>query len=965
MKLGEKMSEVVNGIRLKEVYIKNFRGYGENENEEDKYFKFTDLDKDFILLNGYNGYGKTSFFEAIEWCLTDSVERLKKFKNYYNGKILKKSFYLKFYSSDEDKHIRNKREISVKLIFNNDLIIVRKTKCNKLKLTPNDSYISEVEVYKNGVRVEENNVLNLNDFINNNEGKEYIHGLLNTNFLGQENINDFIRATNTIERKKTLLRLLNLEDISIIKEKSERIKKSKAIRNTIAQNNELIEKINGYKIKIDERFFNNNWGTIEQYIDTLNKEKEKYCDFIKNNSEFYSTNKDVIGECNEFTIDNCINKIQKFKLLSKNIMKKIENAKVEITELKNVNDKIEKINLCNKFIKKDKLITSIEFASNINIDEINESYSKYNTKYIYNDKEIKKLNNEKELLYDKYLYNKLVSNYFKNKFRVYIDFRDMRIKEDFWNSYKVFWSDLKIDIIQNCEKDKISEDIVNSIEKEINEDIYENRYKNLNEKLTILNHNIEIANLRYNELTNNNNSYNKLLKDVKNYILNNKLLDECPICYNNDFSNEKYKSKFKNYIPKETNLESLMNIIDLTISEGDNNCKILLENLNKLSIQKNDLIEKINNEIIKAIEGKFTDLYYKVHNIFETIYSSKQEKIDLLFQENSRLIRQLKEMKTNKDRYNECIKNITEKISEVKVESLNNKVLMQMILELKLVQEKVISEMIAKEIFLYEPSKDEVVEKRDIYINQLDKIYITYIAEPQNLKRDIRLKEIVVKIFSEQLDILNKINFYELPDEYEEILSSISKNKYKIDEIQAETLILKKYLSNAEKILNNVTKEEVKIFNELSKENTLISWIYNQINPHPYYRDIIIDLDDNGGIIFKGSTEEVIYDQIFSAAQLNILALSIFLGLGIPSNYTELEQLYLDDPIQSMDDTNVLALIDVFRAIIDSKSSRSLMVSSHDNDFSKLISIKMRNRDITHYDFVGYGKEGPIIKQIK
>ncbi len=74
----------------------------------------------------------------------------------------------------------------------------------------------------------------------------------------------------------------------------------------------------------------------------------------------------------------------------------------------------------------------------------------------------------------------------------------------------------------------------------------------------------------------------------------------------------------------------------------------------------------------------------------------------------------------------------------------------------------------------------------------------------------------------------------------------------------------------------------------------------------------------------------------------------------------------MDDPIQSMDDVNILAFIDVLRAIMDSKySNKHIVVSTHDEDFAQLLSIKMRNRKMVQYRIVGYTEEGPQIIKMK
>lgn len=69
--------------------------------------------------------------------------------------------------------------------------------------------------------------------------------------------------------------------------------------------------------------------------------------------------------------------------------------------------------------------------------------------------------------------------------------------------------------------------------------------------------------------------------------------------------------------------------------------------------------------------------------------------------------------------------------------------------------------------------------------------------------------------------------------------------------------------------------------------------------------------------------------------------------------------MFLDDPIQSMDDVNILALIDVIRAIMDSRyNDKHIVISTHNEDFAQLVAIKMRNRGIVQYNITGYTEEG-------
>jgi DNA repair exonuclease SbcCD ATPase subunit len=81
--------------------------------------------------------------------------------------------------------------------------------------------------------------------------------------------------------------------------------------------------------------------------------------------------------------------------------------------------------------------------------------------------------------------------------------------------------------------------------------------------------------------------------------------------------------------------------------------------------------------------------------------------------------------------------------------------------------------------------------------------------------------------------------------------------------------------------------------------------------------------------------------QVLSAGQLNALAVSLFLALNLEEQ-SRFEVALLDDPVQNMDDLNVLSLIDVMRAL---RSRRQLILTTHDIVLAQLLQTKLRPLD--------------------
>jgi hypothetical protein len=159
---------------------------------------------------------------------------------------------------------------------------------------------------------------------------------------------------------------------------------------------------------------------------------------------------------------------------------------------------------------------------------------------------------------------------------------------------------------------------------------------------------------------------------------------------------------------------------------------------------------------------------------------------------------------------------------------------------------------------------------------------------------------------------------------------------------------------------------------KLSEIEPLLQRIFSRIDPHPTFRVIKFATDVIRG---KGRLDAEIRDSaedkssktpeaIFSSSQLNALAVSVFLSFNLALPHLPLQAALLDDPIQSLDEINLLGLVDLLRR---TKEKRQIVVSTHDGRFGRLLARKLRpaNADETTsvIELRGWNRSGPEVIQ--
>ncbi|QUM90558.1 hypothetical protein HWV03_18055 [Moritella sp. 36] len=148
------------------------------------------------------------------------------------------------------------------------------------------------------------------------------------------------------------------------------------------------------------------------------------------------------------------------------------------------------------------------------------------------------------------------------------------------------------------------------------------------------------------------------------------------------------------------------------------------------------------------------------------------------------------------------------------------------------------------------------------------------------------------------------------------------------------------------RVINDSLKKQINHYFHID----LINTIYKKIDPHPDFKKIAFNCvfpdegrpklqvyieDDEGNNIISPTLH-------FSSAQVNVLSLSIFLAKAINTKNAgkDVDCIFIDDPVQSMDSINVLGVIDLLRSL-SVNLGKQIIISTHDDNFHALLKQKL------------------------
>lgn len=227
----------------------------------------------------------------------------------------------------------------------------------------------------------------------------------------------------------------------------------------------------------------------------------------------------------------------------------------------------------------------------------------------------------------------------------------------------------------------------------------------------------------------------------------------------------------------------------------------------------------------------------------------------------------------------------------------------------------------------------------DECINIGNKIPIEYISANKKYNfSEIRKKypinsEQVYQLNKERLDKKRQYiqeQFYRSFDEIKEYIKNLEMKKKAIEELQFQIKEYEKAIKSAIGMYKKQVIDEIEIPFFVYSSRLLQSYHGGQG---------ILMKNDGGSIRFTspGNEHDVLYTM--SSGQLSAVLLSFSLALNKIYSGNELNMLLVDDPIQCMDDINMISFVELLRREF---SGCQIFLSTHEEDFSNYVRYKFK-----------------------
>lgn len=980
-------------MKFKKIKLEAFRAY---ESSEFGTFDFTLADgnaSNFISIYGPNGFGKTSIYDAVEWCITNNINRLKEYDELAKDE---RKEVTSVSNHREKQHILKNRNASESAVGKVTLDTTKKEFIREIPVVPR----AGSKDYSFDDKKTEN---------------KYFQDVI----LSQEGIDSFLRKEDSKERYKSFINYFGNESDSIINDNLEKLIKrnnrdidelNEAISNLILlidnkqdvgvleDVNSIIKKLNsnGEKITlIDEGFdeklklklsnhISNRKVNLQESIEALEKSLNNLFD-IKNEIKPYAIARESHGKLSK--LFEHLKELEvlalQYDLLKANKSKVnlYEQKRKEIETYKDQSDKIS--------------IKLISLEKELNSKKIKLENKQSNLVALKVDcSDLKKSLNEIELIKKEFNLDDNINNTQFNQ-------KQLRGKLSKCEENIIEQQNLIIDLNQQLnilenhkyengrpESPQWSE-IINVA----------NKLKSLESELKGLNIKIDLT--------------EKLSSDVKNLanigieVAKKNESSSCPLCSyeyesleklivsikKNQLLSDSVKedlekkdnilSEYKKYEVKhqekfdilKNSLINQINKAQLKIDEDDKRRVILVSKLNKLLDKESQIVNIVGDKTL----GQFIDEAKASIKSFESSIKLKINEITEIKGQINHLISQKKLLSESIIVHKESIENIKADssygyLSDVLKDKTSNE-FYSFLKELESKKSKEIEKLQINfnaechrlefnELKLKGLSNlKNVREKCEIEIKEADKkiSHFDFFRMPilGDVKGELSFDNLIYQYKTQKNAHANELSeINEMLTSYKQLENLLDnlikyledfKNSRSLErnrkDLKLRLQINKKLIKDKEELENKINSEIEQFFHE-----KLINAIYQKIDPHPEYKKINFSCSFENGVgklnVFVQTEDEkspISPSLYFSTAQLNVLSLSIFLAkalYAVDDQGEPVNSIFIDDPIQSLDNINVLATIDLLRSFVV-YHDKQIIISTHDENFHELLKKKI------------------------
>lgn len=829
-------------IRLKQVTIKNFRNFqGEYE------FDFT---KNITIFLGDNGNGKSSIFDAIQWCITGKIDRF--------GENSAESWRNILINKDSN-------DCFVEILFSNELKLKRSVSRNS------NITVSCQDGDDRVVRGEGNVKDCLNSaFVDSQNNNFDFQEALKSSLLAQDQVLNFIASDTPTQRYNVLSSILGMEEIAKIKQNLETVRRiiEKKVNEEDRIEKQITEEIENQKLKLETKY------------------------------DLANINIEIANEFNFEDRQNEKDNLLKSKIQIEDKLNRFHTLNTIDGDMGNLSRLTEKIQGLESFLKNSQSERE-RIIKDLALNENSLEQNKKNIERVNQEMEIIAQNGEKGEELKKIEKQLSSPELYELSFELEENIQKQIFKfERLLDEYQYALSNIA-EYNQLLQKRR-------SVPKSIDEF----RQKIKHKELEISNYQNNIIDLNSELLSNNSDNDIELLiemvREASKFVNSHREFENnCPVC------NQSVLNVSVHFDRRIANLLQQSKITAERIDKHKRQTRELEEQINnkqKEIVQLQFTISDLENQYseihrrLQSLEGH--SLYVKEY--FSLDYSQIDLSINNL-NYNIEKRQQYLKLKNKKGQIEQQL----EEHSDVRFSGLNleqllkeNRALTKKNDELSTLEKELILKIEKQKITL------DSLKRMDELISEISKEYrfadndnpsivLTDLINDKakkidTLSQELRNHKNIIEYNTIKDDLLNKEESLRHVQKVKEKLD----NKYKLVDKEINHINQKFSFS---KIINSNKSIIQKYFNYLNPNVAT-------------YRNLHLNIDDNKNTLdieIVNNNQTIKAANVLSSGQLNVLAISIFIAKNIGQNHSAIDFIAIDDPIQNMDDVNQFSMIDV------------------------------------------------------